>query len=196
MTNKREEKGAEATVEIKENEVIKERKSKNYRHTDLDQRIREKRTQKEANIIKKAAKYEISPSVLEEKDFKLKIEKVEGKTLKKQESISEKSLIDLGKKIALMHENDIIHGDLNTKNIIEKEEGHVKIIDYGLSEHSDRLEDKAVDLHLLKQVLKTSHTKNYPDNWKKFKQGYKNNYKNHGEIFDQLEEVESRGRYK
>jgi TP53 regulating kinase-like protein len=68
------------------------------------------------------------------------------------------------------------------------------IIDFGLSFHSQRLEDKAVDLHLIKQALEAKHFQNHEGLFKEFLKNYKpKDYKN---ILEQLKKVEARGRYK
>lgn len=197
MSNRKEVKGAEATVKIEEDKVIKKRDKKDYRHPELDDRIRKERTKSEANIIRNVSKYNIGPELLEENENSLEIEKIEGKTLK--QNIEKKSSLinQTAEKIALLHQNNIIHGDLTTKNIIvDKKTQEPFIIDYGLSEHSQRIEDKAVDLHLFKEVLKTSHPSIYDNAWESFLQTYKQNYEEADQILDRLEEIEERGRYK
>src|SRR4030042_1167648 len=47
----------------------------------------------------------------------------------------------------------IINGDLTTSNMILNPDNKLYFIDFGLSFHSNKIEDKAVDLHLLKQAL-------------------------------------------
>ena len=64
-------------------------------------------------------------------------------------------------------------------------------IDFGLSFHSHKIEDKAVDLHLLKQALEAKHFTIWKEAFSKILQGYNNK-----EVEKQLEKVEKRGRYK
>src|SRR3989344_5044254 len=64
-------------------------------------------------------------------------------------------------------------------------------IDFGLGFHSHKLEDKAVDLHLLKQALEAKHFEHWEILFKEFIKGYKN-----PKVLEQLRKVESRGRYK
>ncbi len=68
-------------------------------------------------------------------------------------------------------------------------------IDFGLSFHSQRIEDKAVDLHLLKQALEAKHFQNWQSLFESVLNGYKQS-KNYSQTLKQLEKVEARGRYK
>ncbi len=190
-------KGAEATVELRKDFVLKTREKKGYRHPDLDQRIVEERTSKEAKILKKASKYNVSPKLISKKKNSLKMDLIVGKTVKKVIEDDSKLLEKIGKKIATLHRENIVHGDLTTKNmILEEKTNELYIIDFGLAEHSQRVEDKAVDLHLFKEVLRTSHPSVFEESWDKFKESYEKNVKNSEKIFDRLKEIESRGRYK
>lgn len=183
--------GAEAEVEIKEDEVIKERPEKNYRHPELDHRIRKQRTQTEYSSMKKAYRNNVNvPKVEKESEYILKMEKIDGKTL--EEDFDPEKVKEVGKNIQKLHEAGLIHGDLTTKNIISNEK--VILIDFGLSEDSSSTEDRAVDLHLLKQILESSHPKHFEEAWKNFLDNY--NPKFREEVVERLKEVEERGRYK
>jgi len=115
-------------------------------------------------------------------------------------SVSRKSLIsvnlvkEIGEKIAVLHNNNIIHGDLTTSNMIFNKE--VFFIDFGLSFFSHKIEDKAVDLHLLKQALESKHYKIWEKAFKIVLESYKKKAENSDEILKRLEKVEKRGRYK
>ena len=76
----------------------------------------------------------------------------------------------------------------------EKNQNKLYFIDFGLSFHSQRIEDKAVDLHLLKQALESKHFKDYDFLLKNCLANYK--WKDSKKVLKQLEKVESRGRYK
>ena len=110
----------------------------------------------------------------------------------------------VGENIAKLHNSDIIHGDLTTSNMIHtptnKNRGDVRtnnihFIDFGLGFISHKIEDKAVDLHLLKQALEARHFKN----WEKLFSGVLKTYKKSKKadlVLKQLKKVEKRGRYK
>ena len=50
--------------------------------------------------------------------------------------------------------------------------GEVTLIDFGLSEDSKSVEDRAVDLHLLKQILESSHPEHFDKAWENFLENY------------------------
>ena len=71
----------------------------------------------------------------------------------------------------------------------------IYFIDFGLGFISRKVEDKAVDLHLLKQALEAKHFKH----WKILFDDVLNGYgisKDAERVLKQLEKVEKRGRYK
>src|SRR3990167_8570575 len=105
-------------------------------------------------------------------------------TLEKQKEICR----EIGESVAKLHKENIIHGDLTTSNMIlveahqkaqqchplrshplgkaqqeSSQMGKDKIffIDFGLGYISRKIEDKAVDLHLLKHALEAKHFQNY-----------------------------------
>lgn len=86
----------------------------------------------------------------------------------------------------------IINREGNT-NIL----GGAKIyfIDFGLGYISKKTEDKAVDIHLLKQALEAKHFKNWEVLFKSFLKGYSKSKENK-EVVERLKKVEARGRYK
>ncbi len=187
-------KGAEATIEIEENRVVKKREPKKYRNSELDERLREERTETEARLIKEAKKYNVKvPEVEKTDESTIEMEKIDGEPLKHFLSDNLEKMREVGENVAYLHKADIIHGDLTTSNTLLEEE--IYLIDFGLAFRSQRNEDKAVDIHLLKQVLNSSHPEVSEEAWEKFTEGYKS-YKRSEEVLEQLEDVESRGRYK
>jgi Kae1-associated kinase Bud32 len=99
-----------------------------------------------------------------------------------------------GQNIGYLHSTEIIHGDLTTSNAMVSDD-KLFVIDFGLSYRSQRVEDKAVDIHLLKQVLNSSHPDVADEAWEKFVEGY-SDYDRSDEVLQQLKDVEKRGRYK
>ena len=189
--------GAEAILYLENNCLIKERIKKSYRIDDIDIKLRKFRTRKEAKLLQKV---DNSPKVydVDEKNMKIKMEFIDGKLLKDildNLNKEKRNLIlrEIGGKIAKMHDDDIIHGDLTTSNMILKNK--IYFIDFGLGFNSNRIEDKAVDLHLLKQALESKHYKHFEESFKEVLEGYKLS-KNWKEVLKRLEKVERRGRYK
>lgn len=191
--------GAEAILTRKGNEVIKDRVKKGYRIEIIDTRLRRQRTKKEARLLEKASKLISIPKIIkaDEKTHKITLEFIPGKKLS-QYLDKLKNNIEIcktiGKQIALLHDSGIIHGDLTTSNMIYHNK-KVYFIDFGLGYESTNAEDKAVDLHLIKQALEAKHFKHYKEFFDKILQGYRtsDNYK---AVLNRLEKVEVRGRYK
>jgi len=73
--------------------------------------------------------------------------------------------------------------------------GIIYFIDFGLGYISRKFEDKAVDLHLLKQALEAKHFKNWKELIKEVEKGYKKS-KDSKIVLERLKAVEKRGRYK
>lgn len=71
----------------------------------------------------------------------------------------------------------------------------VFFVDFGLGFISNKVEDKAVDIHLLKQALEAKHFKNWQILFEEFLKGYKKS-KEASKVFERLEAVEKRGRYR
>ena len=104
--------------------------------------------------------------------------------------------LEIGKQIGRLHDNDIVHGDLTTSNMIVKD-NKVYLIDFGLGFVSKRTEDKAVDLRLLRQALEGKHYDIAKKAFSCILDGYGKECKDADEIIKRLKEkVEKRGRYK
>lgn len=194
----------EASISSKARQfIIKDRIKKSYRIPELDNRIRKRRTKKEIKLLTKASKIINSPKPLLQPSTKgstkLKMPYIQGKKLSihldsfplaKQKKI----LKQIGQDIAKLHNSNIIHGDLTTSNMILKED-KIFFIDFGLGFISRKIEDKAVDIHLLKQALEAKHFKNYKTLFNEFIKSY-SKVKDSKKIFERLTAVEKRGRYK
>jgi tRNA A-37 threonylcarbamoyl transferase component Bud32 len=206
-----------------ESVIIKNRIKKSYRIPALDEKIRKSRTKAEAKIINKLAKIIPVPKIIKTDDKEeIIMEYIDGKKLSDNlESLNYKSISKMiGQNIAKMHNQGIIHGDLTTSNMIyvdnkskNKTEASLKqssnisrginitdniskvyFIDFGLGFHSNKIEDKAVDLHLLKQALEAKHFTIEKECYNIIIANYKpEKYK---EILARIKVIESRGRYK
>jgi TP53 regulating kinase-like protein len=186
--------------------ILKDRISKSYRFKELDDKIRKQRTLKEARILHKAKEIINVPKVFNanrkgeaNSNFQIEMEFIEGDKLsehlnnyhhEKQFEVMK----ELGKEVAKLHKENIIHGDLTTSNTILKDK-KIFIIDFGLGFISHRLEDRAVDLHLIKQALEAKHFQNWEGLFENFLKGY-TEYDKHKEVLEQLKKVEGRGRYR
>jgi TP53 regulating kinase and related kinases len=197
--------GAEAKIYLNSsNNIVKDRVKKSYRHPTLDDKIRTRRTKAESKILTKAALAKINvPKILSgipSIGRTIHMEYIKGDRLSETLNSYSKSkqlstMKKLGTQIAKLHFNDIIHSDLTTSNtILQNKTNKVFIIDFGLSYISHKIEDKAVDLHLLKQALNAKHYQNSKSLFTAFKSTYK--LENSKKILERLKIVESRGRYK
>jgi len=195
--------GAEAKIVQRDNIIIKDRIPKSYRIKELDEKIRKHRTKTETKLLEKASKLINSPNPLEIKnDYKIKMPYIKGKklseTLNSFQSLKQKEIMkEIGKNIAILHQADIIHGDLTTSNLILSSDYKLKVlfIDFGLGFISNKIEDKAVDLHLLKKALEAKHFQNWELLFNSVIEGYKQ-YKESKKVLERISIIEKRGRYK
>jgi TP53 regulating kinase-like protein len=187
--------GAEAIISLENNQIIKNRVKKGYRLPALDEKLRKKRTKSEAKIIEKLNQIINVPKIISVAENEIMMEFLDGKKLSQDlESLDYKSICKkIAETIAKLHDQDIIHGDLTTSNMIFKDE-KVYLIDFGLAFHSHRIEDKAVDLHLIKQALDAKHFSIAEECFKIILENY--NAIKSEEIIDRIKKIESRGRYK
>ena len=189
-------KGAEAEIYLEDNKVIKKRIKKNYRIKQIDESLRKTRTRTEAKILKKIPKEIPAPELLnmDDKNMDIEMSFIKGEKVRDILDNNIKICKEIGEKVAILHNHDIIHGDLTTSNMIFNKE--VYFIDFGLSFFSKRVEDKAVDLHLLKQALESKHYKVFEKAFSLVLKGYKLTSNNYDDIMTRFEKVEARGRNK
>jgi len=194
--------GAEAKLYKEGTKLIKERIKKSYRHEEIDKKIRKQNTRREHRLLNKISKTINVPKILDynENEHRITMEFIEGKTLRDVlDKMPTRKRLEtceqLGREVAKIHNEDIIHGDLTTSNFILKE-GKIFFIDFGLGFHSTKIEDKAVDLHLLRQAFESKHYQHFQHSFEAVMKGYKEESKQAKEILNRFEIVEKRGRYK
>ena len=173
--------------------LIKKRISKGYRLPELDQDLRERRTLHEARLLHEA-KFRVNTPIIYEVDRKactIIMEYIEG--VRAKEGLTEEIAHRIGSTIARLHEGGIVHGDITTSNIIIKGE-QIYFIDFGLGEFSSEIEPQAVDLHLLKQTLKSTHHETWKSLWDQILKGYRDK-PNAEEVISRIRDIERRGRY-
>lgn len=189
--------GAESKLYLEDNKIIKDRFKKKYRIKYIDEKLRRFRTRRESKILEKLSIIDFqSPELIStDKKEKIIMSNIPGLLVKNiLEKKYKKLSKEIGEKVAILHNKGIIHGDLTTSNMIFNKE--IYFIDFGLSFFSHKTEDKAVDLHLLKQALESKHYKIWEKAFKLALESYKNKAKNSDEIIKRLQKVEKRGRYK
>jgi len=190
--------GAEAVIKTDNDVVVKHRIRKSYRHSQIDDKIRKSRTRKEAKVIRKVNLLIPSPALIDvdETEMIIKMDFINGPKIRDiLEKSDYKSLCrQIGKQIAILHNNHLIHGDLTTSNMILKD-NKIHFIDFGLSFDSYKIEDKAVDLWLMKQAFESKHYTIAKQCFNNVIEGYKE-AKEFSEIINRLNQVELRGRNK
>jgi Kae1-associated kinase Bud32 len=183
--------GAEAKIYDAKDNILKHRIKKSYRLPEIDSKLRKSRTRAEAKLLRMAARAKVNvPNVIDvdEKDMKLEIEKIDGTKIR--DILTPELCKKIGQQISKMHKANIVHGDLTTSNMILRK-NDVVLIDFGLSQYSEKVEDQAVDIHLFKECLKSKHFDMWQECWKEFLAGYRN-----ATVLKRLDIVELRGKYK
>ena len=177
-------KGAEAELYQESwyglNIVRKVRTVKAYRHPKLDLEIRQSRTGREAQIMHEAKGSGVPTPLIFMVDMNsttITMQYVEGSRVKDLlHSLSSKERLRLcsqiGQLIGRLHRHRIIHGDLTTSNMILSETGKLFFIDFGLSEHSEELEKRGVDLLLMKRAFYSTHYSFASECFKSVTEGY------------------------
>jgi Kae1-associated kinase Bud32 len=174
-----------------------------YRNPILDKELRHRRTIHEAEMLSKAKEARIrSPYVyfLDTCRNEIIMEYIEGAILKSVFSVD--LALKLGECIAKLHSKNIIHGDITTSNFIlenhsQNKHTELAIIDFGLSFFSQRLEDMASDVRMLKEVLNSVHYEIFDQAFLNFSEEY-SSFSPSGrgrKVLRKVDEIQSRGRY-
>ena len=202
-------KGAEAELYQESwyglNIVRKVRKVKTYRHPKLDLKIRKSRTGREAQIMHEAKGSGVPTPLIFMVDMTsttIIMQYVAGSRVKDLlhflSSIERLRLCSqIGQLIGRLHRNRIIHGDLTTSNMILSKTGKLFFIDFGLSEHSEELEKRGVDLLLMKRAFYSTHYSFAFECFKAITEGYavergEEACKN---VIERVNKISKRGRY-
>lgn len=200
-------KGAEAEICISTyfgKEVIqKKRIPKSYRIKQIDSYLISSRTKEEAKLISEARTHGVSVPILFDIDLLngiITMQYIKGKRIKDiLNNLDEKQrkyiCNKIGESIAKLHNNDIIHGDLTTSNMIFYKE-KIHFIDFGLGSKNLEVEAKGVDLHVLMEAFESTHSK-YPKCFEYVVEGYKNkNTKDADAVLNKIKDIVKRGRYR
>ena len=188
--------------------IFKYRIPKKYRIEELDKTIRNARTLNEARALMRVKDYGLNVPQVYEIDTKNSIivmKYIEGEKLRNaleslDNSRKEEIFKEIGRYIAILHMNGHIHGDITTSNIILTKNHKIFFIDFGLHDYSDSIEDKSVDLHLLKRILISTHGKDFKICFDAFLRGYQERYSKQTteesrQIIKNISVIETRGRY-
>jgi len=183
--------------------VAKTRVPKPYRRPDVDLQIRTERTEREARIMHRAKRFGVPcPAVvhLELSTSTIYMQYVVGEDLRSYLRRAGEGLTaiarSLGTCVARLHSADLYHGDLVPSNVIVQS-GRPYLIDFGLSGHSQDIEEHATDYHLLDRSLRSG----FPDLAEAFMEAFRSGYEEVAgsvrtrEVLERVEEIRARGRY-
>ncbi|HEX2487021.1 MAG TPA: KEOPS complex kinase/ATPase Bud32 [Nitrososphaeraceae archaeon] len=192
--------GAEADVFLiswyKKVAISKLRNPKKYRNITLDNLIRRRRTIHEANMLHDVKKTGIKTPFLyfvDPKRAEIIMEYIDGENVK--DILSKEIAFIIGKYVSTLHNKNIIHGDLTTSNFIKRKED-LYLIDFGLSFYSERIEDMATDIRIIKEILSSAHIHIFEETYESFLEGYALvTNKNFNRILKVVKDIEARGRY-
>ncbi|MGC9071849.1 MAG: Kae1-associated kinase Bud32 [Acidilobus sp.] len=181
--------------------VFKLRVPKPYMHPALDSRLRYQRTLKEARVLATATAsgvnvprlYAVYPSM-----GLIVMEYIEGPTLKEYVGLEgwRDLVMDAGAQLGLLHRAGVVHGDSTTSNIVVRG-GRAYLIDFGLAEFSRSEEDRAVDLHLFREAVLSTHPSLSSELFDLFVRGYESTVGTDEvkAVLKRVRDVEMRGRY-
>ena len=199
--------GAEAKIcksKYMKFEVIKKRRiNKSYRIKEIDNRLIFYRTKEESKLMTEARKYGVSVPIIFDIDTVkgiITMEYLKGKRIKDiLNDLTEKERVRIcrmiGESFAKLHNNDIIHGDITTSNMIYQDD-RIHFIDFGLGEKNSEIEAKGVDLHVLMEAIESTHSR-YSNCFNYVLEGYKSNLKDDADlVIKKIAEIVKRGRYR
>lgn len=195
--------GAEADIYLADwygkKAVRKVRKPKSYRNKILDLEIRTKRTLHEAEMLSYAKRASISSPLLyfvDTRNAEIVMQYIKGKLARDLIAKDLRLCKKMGIYAAKLHANNIVHGDLTTSNFIVNDSKLV-LIDFGLAYHSDRTEDKAVDIRLIKEIMSSAHASVFKEAFDNFIEGYESiaGKQLTSKVISKVAEIERRGRY-
>lgn len=171
--------------------LMKRRIRKGYRLDAMDRKIRSQRSRSEAGIIAMVSKAGINaPRLLLYDGYEIYMSAVDGKKLSdalESGRVESKAFVRVGAMLGRLHNIDVAHGDYTPANIILGRTDPY-VIDFGLSEISASVEEKAFDILLMKRSVGKGH-------YARFLEGYSSASKNAKDVLKRLELIERRGRY-
>ena len=189
--------GAEATVSIEADRVVKERVPRSYRHPTLDERLRTERTRQEVRLTSDARRHGVPTPLVRDvdlRDSRIVFQRVGDDDLRA--SLTEPHVRDVGRALARIHDAGFVHGDPTTRNVRVRPDTDRRtfLIDFGLGYYTDEPEDHAMDLHVLAQSL--AGTADDPEAlFEAALSAYRDEAGDAGPVLASLDDIEGRGRY-
>jgi bifunctional N6-L-threonylcarbamoyladenine synthase / protein kinase Bud32 len=187
--------GAEAIVTMAGGVAEKRRVSKRYRVPALDKRLIAERTRAEARLLHMARKAGVPTPVI--KDITpdtIVMDMIQGTLL--THDLTELNLNEAGRMVGKLHAAGLMHGDLTTSNMIIREgDRKCVLIDFGLAQVTQEIEQRGVDLHVLYQTLESTAPDRSGGLKAAFEAGYAETFGNAADTIAREHEIELRGRY-
>jgi TP53 regulating kinase-like protein len=192
-------KGAESNIYLtkwyNKKAISKIRIPKIYRQRMLDDDLRKRRTISESRMITLAKEFGLRTPYIYFVDplrAEIVMEFISG--IKASNVLTSSICFDIGKFVSTLHLFNIIHGDVTPSNFIVNRK--ITMIDMGLSFYSTRKEDKAMDIRLFKEILKSTYHSSYSEFFETFLDGYRSiNSKELEKILKRVDEIDTRKRY-
>jgi Kae1-associated kinase Bud32 len=199
--------GAEAKIVLSnyfDKEVVEKRRiKKSYRIKNIDDRLISYRTKEEAKLMSDARLQGVSVPIIYDVDQErgiITMEYLKGKRIKDilnnlTDAERKNICTKIGKSIAKLHNNDIIHGDITTSNMILLDD-KIHFFDFGLGEKNSETEAKGVDLHVLMEAIESTHSR-YSSCFDYVLDGYKKELKDDANlVIKKIQDIVKRGRYR
>lgn len=189
--------GAEAVIYsarfMSRSAVLKRRIPKCYRERAIDGPLRRQRTKNEARALALARESGVrSPGVLLVTEYEILMDAMRGPMLSKRPPKSAKErrsiMREIGAMAAALHNAGVAHGDYTPVNIIVSN-GHACVIDFGLATMQPSVEDKAMDLILMKGSVTS-------EDYAIVLSAYRNLCADAPKVIRRINAIERRGRYK
>ena len=192
-------KGAESNIYLtkwyNKKAISKIRIPKIYRQRMLDEDLRKRRTINESRMITLAKEFGLRTPYIYFVDplrAEIVMEFISG--IRASNVLTSSICFDIGKFVSTLHLFNIIHGDVTPSNFIVNRK--ITMIDMGLSFYSTRKEDKAMDIRLFKEILKSTYHSSYSEFFETFLDGYRSiNSKELEKILKRVDEIDTRKRY-
>ncbi len=147
--------------------VRKHRRSRAWRHPDLEKRLGYRRMLSEARILIRIKGAGLPVPAVWDVDLEsglIIMEKMNGRPLiemLRDENVCQdeihKALHNSGCAVRMLHRMAVTHGDLSTNNILIDEDCNAFLIDFGLSAVEYEVERFGIDLHVMDEILGASH---------------------------------------
>ncbi|MDZ7688239.1 MAG: bifunctional N(6)-L-threonylcarbamoyladenine synthase/serine/threonine protein kinase [Halobacteriales archaeon] len=188
--------GAEAKVRFEDGRFVKERAPKPYRDENLDERLRARRTRREARALHDARRAGVPTPPVFDVDVCEATLSMEALGDDLSGDVTPDEARQMGEHLACLHEDGVAHGDPTTRNAVREkpdaDDERVFLVDFGLSYATHHVEDFGMDLHVFRSAVRGT-TENDDEVLEAFDDGYA--WERADDVRARLREIEGRGRY-